>query len=175
MFFLLGGRRTKICKNFRSFSALQGNADLVIMGEGPERSNLEKLAKQLGVENRVHFTGEYKRSEMQHELEQTNCFVLASRFETFGVVYVEAMAADVPVIATDCGGPKDFMNDKVGVLVPVDDVDALTIAMQDMLDGKVKYNSNEIRQYVVDNFSPKVIAEKLTKVYEDVLKNRQNS
>lgn len=156
----------------KSFTALHSNAELIIMGDGPERSNLESLAQQLGVSDRVRFTGKYKREQMAEELANANCFVLASRFETFGVVYIEAMAAGVPVIATDCGGPRDFVNDKVGVLVPVDNVEALRQAMQDMIDGKVKYDSEEIRQYALDNFSPRVIAERLTKVYEEVLENR---
>lgn len=156
----------------KSFTALHSNAELIIMGDGPERSNLEDLARQLGVSDRVCFTGKYKREQMAEELAKANCFVLASRFETFGVVYIEAMAAGVPVIATDCGGPRDFVNDKVGVLVPVDNVEALRQAMQDMIDGKVKYDSEEIRQYALDNFSPRVIAERLTKVYEEVLENK---
>ena len=151
------------------------NAELIIMGDGPERSNLENLSRQLGISDRVRFTGKYKREQMAEELAKANCFVLASRFETFGVVYIEAMAAGVPVIATDCGGPRDFVCDKVGVLVPVDDVDALAGAMQNMVDGKVKYDSEEIKQYAIDNFSPMVIAEKLTGVYENVLGERWNS
>lgn len=145
------------------------SSKLIIMAAGPEKSNLQNLAKQLGIVDRVEFFDAYKREQMAEELAKADCFVLASRKETFGVVYIEAMAAGVPVIATDCGGPRDFVNDKVGVLVPVDDVDALAIAMQDMVDGKVKYNSEEIAQYAKDNFFPEVIAAKLTKVYEDVL------
>lgn len=157
----------------RAFAKLKGNVELLIMGDGPERGNLEKLTKELGIESQVKFFGYYKREQMADELTKANCFVLASQFETFGVVYIEAMAAGVPVIATDCGGPRDFVNDKVGVLVPVDDVDALAKAMQDMVDGKVKYNSTEVAQYARDNFSPEVIAAKLSKVYEDVLGHRR--
>lgn len=156
----------------KAFTALQGNAELVIMGAGPECSNLESLAQKLGVAERIRFTGEYKRAEMQTELERTDCFVLATRYETFGVVFIEAMAAGVPVIATDCGGPRDFMCDKVGVMVPVDDVESLRQAMQDVMEEKIKYDSDEIRDYAVNNFSPEVIARKLTRVYEDVLEKK---
>ena len=49
--------------------------------------------------------------------EECDCFVLPSAGETFGVVYVEAMAAGLPVIATRCGGPEDFVNEDNGILI----------------------------------------------------------
>lgn len=51
-------------------------------------------------------------------LPQADAFVLASRRETFGVVYIEAMAAGLPVIATACGGPEDFVREEDGFLIP---------------------------------------------------------
>jgi len=60
--------------------------------------------------------------------------VLPSRYETFGVALVEAMATGLPAVATRCGGPEDIVTDQTGQLVPPDDPDALAEALQTMHD-----------------------------------------
>ena len=67
--------------------------------------------------------------EVSSILAHADIFVLASRKETFGIVYVEAMAKGLPVIATKCGGPEEFVNKENGILVPVDNVEELSKAM----------------------------------------------
>lgn len=92
-------------------------------------------------------------------------FVLASRLETFGVVYIEAMAAGLPVIATACGGPEDFVTEQVGILVPVGNVKALTEAMEQMVMHSGSYDRAEIARYAAKKFAPATIAEQLTSIY----------
>jgi glycosyltransferase involved in cell wall biosynthesis len=80
------------------------------------------------------------------------------------------MAAGLPVIGTRCGGPEGFVTDDVGILVDVDDVDALAAAMKKMIEDKDKYDSEKVRKYAIDNFSPTVVVQKLLALYERVLK-----
>ena len=70
---------------------------------------LKNLIIELGIEKCVEFTGKLSREEMLPKLSYSNVFVLPSNSETFGVVYIEAMALGLPVIATKCGGPEDFL------------------------------------------------------------------
>ena len=137
---------------------------LTIMGDGVEKSRLKDLAESLGVAEYVTFTGEYIRSEFAEELRRSDCFVLASRSETFGIVYAEAMAAGVPVIATRCGGPEDFVDSENGMLVPVGDASALAEAMTDMMSVSGEYDGQKISERCRNRFAPGTIAEKVRDV-----------
>ena len=103
-------------------------------------------------------------------LQNSNVFVLSSHSETFSVVCIEAMALGLPVIATACGGPEEFVTDEVGVLVKTSDVDALALAMNEMYENSHKYNRIKIADFCKSNFAPKVIAEKLIMNFDEVLK-----
>ncbi len=146
-----------------------GDARLIIMGGGVEEENLKALAKTLGVTDSVTFTGKYQRGDFAQALKGSDVFVLASRSETFGVVYVEAMAAGLPVIATRCGGPEDFVDETNGVLVDVDDVEQLAQAMERIYLDKKAYDNKKIRERTVGKFAPQSIAERLTKTYQEIV------
>lgn len=154
----------------KAFAKLKSNQTyLIIMGDGPERKSLENLTEDLDIRDRVTFTGTYRRKEFNEILNKSDCFVLPSRGETFGVVYIEAMATGTPVIATKCGGPEEFITDKEGLLVPVDDVDALCNAMSEMIKSIEKYDRTNIAETVKCKYSPEIIAEKLTAIYQEVI------
>ena len=98
-------------------------------------------------------------------MQKADCFVLSSFHETFGVVLIEAMSCGTPVLSTKCGGPESIVtNDEVGIL---SDFDSFGENMA--LIYSKKYNPDTIRKYAVDHFSESVIAEKLTKIYNDEL------
>lgn len=98
-----------------------------------------------------------------------DCFVLPSRYETFGVVYIEAMACGKPVIATACGGPDDFVTPDNGLLVPVEEVSALEHAMQHMITSSHQYDSDRIRASVQTRFSSQAVAGQLEQIYNTIL------
>ena len=142
---------------------------LTVFGDGPERETLEKLAETEGIRGRVDFRGQCTRKELGDAYAQMDAFVLASRRETFGVVYIEAMAVGLPVIATRCGGPEDFVTEENGILIPVDDEDALTGAMEHMMLRREDYDSAAISADIRRKFAPETIAARLTELYEGVL------
>jgi GalNAc-alpha-(1->4)-GalNAc-alpha-(1->3)-diNAcBac-PP-undecaprenol alpha-1,4-N-acetyl-D-galactosaminyltransferase len=103
---------------------------LTIVGDGPERRSLERLAVELGVADRVTFTGYVPAPEAV--LQRAGVFVTTTRYEGFPNALAEAMASGLPVIATDCPtGPRELTLDgSAGVLVPVDAVDAVAAALR---------------------------------------------
>jgi glycosyltransferase involved in cell wall biosynthesis len=143
---------------------------LIIVGDGTERSRLELLIAENALEQRAEMKGLLSREETAQVYSECDCFVLPSALETFGVVYVEAMAAGLPVIATRCGGPEDFVTDENGLLIDVDNQVQLSDAMHYMVENAGKYSSNEIKEYVQSRFSPEVIAKEIISVYKEIVK-----
>ena len=139
---------------------------LMILGDGPEGAALKDRAKRLGIENKVSFYGAYNKEQFSEKLMEADCFVLASRSETFGIVYIEALSCGVPVIATKCGGPEDFIEDLNGILVDVDDVNGLKDAMVYMKSSIKRYNRSEIAITCKMKFSPSVIARRIMGVID---------
>jgi len=103
-------------------------ARLMILGEGPERSRLQSEAAALGLLPRVEMPGFIE--DPGKALGSARCFALTSRHESFSLACVEALAFGLPVVATDCGGPREIVNDSsLGHLAPVGDVEALARAI----------------------------------------------
>jgi glycosyltransferase involved in cell wall biosynthesis len=144
------------------------NVTLTICGEGPERSRLTDLIRRRGLASKVILMGRCTREEVAKQLSDSDCFALPSASETFGVVYIEALAMGVPVIATRCGGPEGFVNEGNGVLVPVDDISALAQALRDMYSNIGRYDRAAIADETRALFAPESVASRLTAVYSRV-------
>lgn len=142
---------------------------LTIFGEGSERTKIEEIIKKHHLEGRVILMGTCSREVISEKLKISDCFVLASRSETFGVSYIEALATGVPVIATKCGGPETFVHEENGLMIPVDDFDSLVDAMKYMYENIKKFDSEKISDQIKSEFSPEKVSSKLIEVYEEVL------
>src|SRR5204862_4135249 len=104
-------------------------ATAVVIGDGPERGRLEATAAQLGIRERVRFTG--WQESAREQLGAVDVVAAPSRFEAFGLAIVEAMLAERPVVATSVGGiPEVIVDGETGVLVPRDDPDSLAAAIR---------------------------------------------
>lgn len=140
---------------------------LKIGGDGILMSELKILAKELGVESQVIFLGKLSRQQVKEEMALSNAFVLSSEYETFGVVLVEALALGKPVIATKCGGPESIVTPEVGYLISKNSEREMTNALLELHQNWNKFDSFQIRQYCLENFSEKAVIEKLTKIYTE--------
>jgi glycosyltransferase involved in cell wall biosynthesis len=113
----------------RAFATLVGDhpdARLVVVGDGARRQELEELAAELGVADRVDFTGRVSNDRLVELYRQARAFVLPSTKEGFGIVYLEAWKYGLPVICADRGAPKEIVEDGVdGFVVSHTDIDAL--------------------------------------------------
>lgn len=144
------------------------NVELIVAGDGPERANLEKLVVDLGISKQVIFKGSLLRDEVKYEMSNCNIFVLPSRFETFGVVLIEALASGKPVISTRNGGANDIIKDINGILVNIDDIDELGEKMLYMYENYNEYDSFKIREDCIERYSKENIIEKLLKLYKEM-------
>ena len=133
--FVLGVGRLRRQKGFdmliRAFaSADLAGTDLLIAGEGSDRDSLAALCTELGVADRVVFLG--YRADVLELMRAASCFVLSSRWEGFGNVLVEALAAQVPIVSFDCPhGPREILADgRFGLLVEPENTEALARAIE---------------------------------------------
>jgi glycosyltransferase involved in cell wall biosynthesis len=112
--------------------ARQPKAQFLLAGEGEEEARLKRLAKELGIEDRVLFLGWQK--EIPEILSALDLFVLPSRNEGMGRTLVEAMAMGKPIVATRVGGVPEVLGEgEVGLLVPPDDPVQLSQAIEQLL------------------------------------------
>lgn len=161
-------KRKRIDLVIRAFSEIH-RADkqtaLMIVGDGPEKQGLQKLCIELGVEDAVTFTGVIENKNLPAVYNQCHCFVLPSQAETFGVVYAEAAACGLPVIATDCGGPVDIVNSGNGIIIKKDSLDELTAAMRIIKQNINNYNAQNISADISRRFGEKSVAHILRDLY----------
>lgn len=148
-------------------------ARLVVGGGGKAAEKVVEWTKEYQVEDSVEFLGALNREQVVEQMQQCDCFVLPSRYETFGVVYVEAFACGKPVIAVANGGPDDFVHDFNGILIQPEQEEELVQAFEKMINTLGQqdspYDSEKIASYVEEKFSYRAIAEQLEKVYSKVI------
>jgi len=145
------------------------NIELKILGEGSERQTLETLISKHHLSNQVFLLGEKKKEEVAKHLKQSDTFILSSDFETFGIVLIEAIACGIPVIATRCQGPEDIVNKNNGILIPLNDANALKSAIEKMQSTLTNYDASEMRTEIKNKYDKTVIVNKLLQTYEAFL------
>jgi len=154
---------------FRAFSLVRQvrPAKLLILGEGEERENLERLAVELGIQNDVSMPG-FVDNPFAF-MSKASVFVLSSAWEGFGNVLVEALACGCPIVATDCrSGPREILdNGRYGRLVPVGDYEALAKAILDALDNPDSPADRQTRIQRAMEFSVDAAVDKYLKVLLD--------
>ena len=146
--------RLNIPKNFplliRAFAKISEKHQdyiLKIYGQGGLLESLKKLTRELGVEEKVEFPGYV--NDIPKVLQKASLFVLSSHYEGMPNALAEAMSLGLPCISTDCpvGGPRFLINEEEnGILVPVDDDDALADAIERVL------NNEDLKEKLGKNF-----------------------
>jgi glycosyltransferase involved in cell wall biosynthesis len=127
-------RRKNTAVLVRAMQRVRGTlptACLRIVGDGPELPRIRSLVRSLGLENAVTLVGSVQGlDEIREEFARADVFCLPSRQEGFGIVFLEAMAAGLPIVAADCGAtPETAPHGEVSVLVGPDDVEGLATAL----------------------------------------------
>jgi len=141
-----------------------------IIGEGDDRGYLEGLSRGLNLLGRcVFFHGYLPEDEKLKLLRESHFHVLNSNFEGFSVATAEAIACGIPVIVTRCGGPVDFVNENVGILIEPDNPKELESAILYMLANWHRYDSKRMKEYAKKMFSYEVVGKQLYEVYKNIV------
>ncbi len=149
-------------------------ARLLVVGDGPLRESWQQLSESLGLEERVIFVGE-QDALLPNYYHACDLFVLPSceRSEAFGMVQLEAMAAAKAVICTELSTGTSYVNQhgQTGLVVPPADVSALVEACRTLLadEGLRRRMGEQGRQRVKAHFSKEIVAQKVLRLYEEVL------
>lgn len=157
-----------LIKSFARAFKKQPGVKLVIGGDGPHKSELIQLTHELGIESQVQFLGALDRKEVILHMNKCDAFVLASKFETFGVVFIEALSCGKPIISTKSGGPNSIVNSKNGLLVSVNNIEELSDAMLNLYRNYSQYNSEDIRNDCYERFSEPVITKQILDLYKSI-------
>ncbi len=152
-----------------------GDVSLEIVGTGPEKGSLEKLARRLGVEIRVRFLGAMSAESIREKMATWDLLVLPSRtttlwMEQLGRVLIEAMSLGVPVVAATTGSIPWVVGD-AGILFSEDDLPGLKTAVRNTLDNsdETKVRVRKGRDRVLQEFTWPVLAERVTDFHSRLL------
>jgi len=147
-------------------------ASLDIVGDGPNREALKQLAQQLGVASRIRWHGQLSQSELPPLYQRAAAVVIPSIDEGLGLVAVEALLCETPVVAFDSGGLRDVIqHEKTGLLVKPGDRAALASALDNLLarDGRGSQLGRAGRLYALSAFAPESAARRYAEIYRQVL------
>jgi L-malate glycosyltransferase len=162
-------RVTDVVRTFARLSK-QVPARLVFIGDGPDRPEAAYEAQELGISDRVVFLG--KQDSVAELLACADLMLLPSRSESFGLVALEAMAAGVPVIATDVGGLPEVVESGVtGYLAQVGDVEGMAGAAVEILSDPERWRRMSLaaRAFAVERYGVDVIIPQYERYYERIL------
>jgi L-malate glycosyltransferase len=147
-------------------------ARLVMCGDGPERADAQALAVRLGVAEYIDFVGKQPQSEVRKYLSIADLLLLPSQSESFGLVALEAMASEVPVIATRVGGlPEVVEEGETGYLFEVGDTEGMADAAAALLADEEKREQfgKRGREIAIGRFSTEKIIPQYERLYQRVI------
>lgn len=162
---------SNVISAFKNIQKEKPKATLNIIGGGKDFKLITDHIKFLKLENSVFLLGRLSQEEVLNEYANYDLLIVNSWIETFSMVTLEALSSGIPVIATKCKGPEQFITSANGILIPLDQPEALTKAMHQVLDNIHKYDPEEIRNSVKHFISPGVIKDALAANYSQYIKH----
>ncbi len=163
-----------LLRAFQQIHKHNPSVQLAMVGSGPLETTLHEMSTQLGISDAVHFLGILSRRRLRNAYSACDIFVLPSRSrsEAFGIVQLEAMAQEKPIVATTVGGvPYVVRNEKTGLLVPPMDENSLKKALLRLIrDPALRERLGRAgRKRLLANFTREPTTRKLEAVYSNVL------
>ena len=160
----------------RIFNIIQQKvpAKLLLIGDGPERSNIEKVCRELHVCDKVTYLG--KQEAIEEILSICDLFILPSESESFGLSALEAMACEVPVISTNTGGlPEVNIHGKTGFLSDIGNYEEMAENALSLLSNNdllIEFRKNALEQ--AKKFDLNVVLNQYVEVYEEMIDSHYN-
>jgi len=162
-----------VLRSFEKIAAEEPNSKLVIVGDGPARADLEHLAADLHLSDRVIFTGYVAWKDLIDYYKQADLFVYGSKTETQGIVFMEAMASGLPVVAIgEMGALEAVHHDKTGILVEEDE-DQFARAALDLVNDEARFQVFAERSLVAaKDLSIQSSITTLLEIYNEMISKR---
>lgn len=155
---------------FKNVSTKIPDVSLILVGDGPLKDELKKLAEDLGILPQIQFAG--TQSDIVPFLKHADLFVLSSQSEGLPMVILEAMASELPIISTDVGGISELIiNRKTGLTVPPKSTEALTHSIIQLLTQRdfAKELASNARKTVLEHYSQEAITRQYMDKYLEIL------
>lgn len=150
------------------------NLHFMLIGDGPDRSSLEKRCKKLGIADRVYFTGRINFDDVPNHMKAADIFAFASITETQGLVTLEAMAADLPVVAVEATGTSDIVIDGVNGLLTANDSEALAAGIEHMLsDSALAQTLRDGAKETAQEYETGRVAARMIDVYRQAIEAKK--
>ncbi len=141
---------------------------LDIYGDGNDKNFLVSECIKMGICNKnVFFKGTIQNEKISELYMEYNAFILLSKFETFSVVTAEAIAHGLPVIVSKCGGPDEYVNEKNGYLVPINDLIATKKVILDLYKNYSNFKPEDVQSTITKKFDISHIKQQLEKLIYD--------
>ncbi|MBA3646288.1 MAG: glycosyltransferase [Gemmatimonadaceae bacterium] len=158
-----------------AFADMKNASALDVVGDGPARDTLQALAAELGVSGRIRWHGQLKQTELAAFYQKASALVVPSAKEGLGMVAIEALLCETPVVAFDSGGLRDIVqHDRTGVMVPPGDRKALASAVDGVFanEARARDLGKAGRLYALATFAPESAARKYADIYRQLAKGK---
>ncbi|MEG1331691.1 MAG: glycosyltransferase [Eubacterium sp.] len=159
---------------FSKTFSVEDNVKLRIAGEGEDKNILMELINKCNRKDQIILCGSLNRKQLLSEYQNCDAFVLLSKFETFGIVYREAMCVGRPIISTRNGGIEYNWNDAYGILVNAGDEEEIMAALKNMKNNIDRYDLQYISNCTTELYSSKKIGIQIQNIFKNVIQNFKN-
>lgn len=159
------------CKAFTSGE----NVALCIAGAGKEYEKLDQIIRKEKRQHQIKLLGRLCREEMLEQYKSCHCFAMPSIYETFGIVYREAMAVGRPIISAKNGGIEECWEDAFGILTEINDVNGFAEAIQHVYSNYGQFNTEYISKRCIQFYSSDSVSEQINKVLLKAIHYTQNN
>lgn len=158
-----------LLKAFQKVNETRKDTCFMVVGDGPEKENLEKESKELGLTKKIIFTGRIPNQKISLYYTASDIFLFSSLSETQGVIFVEAMASGIPTVAIKASGVKDIITSGETGILTDDNIDVFSQTTLKLIsDEKLRKKMSEKAKEEAQNFSVENSTEKLLSLYKKI-------
>ncbi|MFI3227539.1 MAG: glycosyltransferase [Clostridia bacterium] len=157
---------------FKKFNDLYPNSKLLIAGKGVLEQEYIDLIKELKLTSNVEILGYVQNTKLVEYYNKSHCFCLPSEYETFGVVYIEALACGLPVIATENSKYNQIIDESNGLSLSEYTVDSIFKAMCYIYDNYDNYKAKKISEDCLAKYGEDIVARQIIGKYEEILNEK---
>ena len=146
------------------------NVHLNVVGDGYLMNYYKETASELNVDKYISFLGQKSKDEVIDLLSKNDILVVGSRYETFCIPGVEALASGMPIVSTKCGGIEEYLDDKCGELCEINNPEDMASKIKNVYNKLDKYDIKYLRS-VADRFSYENVCKLAIDIYKKILDN----